>query len=539
MGNTCDLRLASAHDSRAVVEINQMLPWKCRDNRHSKIPPKPHAPRYPPRDGTPNTLLVVSQAFLPIMEYFEPIYRHYLLTLPLCRAYRSQTALTPEVWIGALYAAPLEVPLDRATLLSLGGSDGGTAGYSSGDQGGPGGGTVGKVLVGSQKCGGLASNRVHPVGSRKGKAPSAAKAGEVELTLASAAGSAAGSAAKSPSGNSRVGGPSDGLRSTRGKVVVDRGRARRLHLSLARGIFTLRFAKDAGLEALAEVLEAGLCCPNVLAKAMDALNSALEDEATRAEAQRKKVPWLLFAAMRRWPEDEALLSRALYTSMLLLRPKGGSEGCLFKGDEMCSVFVASVVQEGVPLVLATMKRHRGSRRLQYMGCWAMVNMALESAHKQALLAGGAIQSVCEAMDEHTADPKVQFRALFALINLVTVGGVSQTESPAAAEALTRRVVRATSAFLGQVDVAGRGCMVLYNLSLDAANHGFLRRLQVAPLLHQAAAAHPADPMLQFVATSTAARLADPLDTAHHLNGAGQPTAHGTQVEANNVAPNAA
>ena len=247
-------------------------------------------------------------------------------------------------------------------------------------------------------------------------------------------------------------------------------------------------------------------CPAVLARGMDALNEVLEDESVRTSAQRGAVPELLFAAMRKFPQDEELLSRALYTTMLLLRPRGGSEGCLFKGDEMCSLRVEAVASEGVAVVLAAMHAHASSRRLQYMGCWALVNMALEASHKQALLDQGAIATVCVAMDAHKDDAMVQFRALFALINLVTIGGVSQTGSRAAAEALSERVVAATRNFLHCLNVAGRGCMVLYNLSLDGANHEFLRRLQVVPLLQAAAQAHPKDHMLEFVANSTASRL---------------------------------
>ena len=90
----------------------------------------------------------------------------------------------------------------------------------------------------------------------------------------------------------------------------------------------------------------------------------------------------------------------------------------------------------------------------------MVNMALETSHKLALLQGGALGDVCAAMDRHPDDPKVQFRALFALINLVTLGGVSQCAGGVAeAELLAARVLRATTKFQTSVDIAGRGCMV--------------------------------------------------------------------------------
>jgi len=293
--------------------------------------------------------------------------------------------------------------------------------------------------------------------------------------------------------------------------------ARGLHLTLSRALHALSCADactafhggqspPSNLPVLEDVFRRSADCPAILIRCMDSLNVALEDEDTRLTAQQGSVPRLLFGTMRRWPEDEALLSRALYTVMLLLRPKGGSEGCLFKGDEMCSLHVPAVVEEGVSAVLETMQRHRGSRCLQYIGCWAMVNMALEASHKRELLKWGALESVCEAMDAHQDDAKVQFRALFALINLVTIGGVSQTESAEFTEALLVRVVSSTSRFLRCLDVAGRGCMVLYNLSLDTANHGCLKRLRVPSLLQAAADAHPKDGMLEFVASSITNRL---------------------------------
>ena len=57
-------------------------------------------------------------------------------------------------------------------------------------------------------------------------------------------------------------------------------------------------------------------------------------------------------------------------------------------------------------------------------------------------------------------PQVQFRALFALINLVTVAGVSQLKSPSSADELVARVVRSTSSFVHSADVAGQQKMAL-------------------------------------------------------------------------------
>ena len=72
------------------------------------------------------------------------------------------------------------------------------------------------------------------------------------------------------------------------------------------------------------------CCAAVQTLAMDRLNHLLEDETRRTQAQTGDIPALIFDTMRECMDEEALLARALYTTMLVLRPKGGSEGCLFK-----------------------------------------------------------------------------------------------------------------------------------------------------------------------------------------------------------------
>ena len=137
----------------------------------------------------------------------------------------------------------------------------------------------------------------------------------------------------------------------------------------------------------------------------------------------------------------------------------------------------------------------------------MVNMALEASHKVKLLEHGAINTVCAAMDAHKDEPKVQFRALFALINLVTLDGISQMDSPERTEELIARVVDVTWRYIKHLDIAGRGWMVLYNLSLDASNYEFLLRNNVIELLREASQLHPVDHMLTFVYSSTAARIA--------------------------------
>lgn len=100
---------------------------------------------------------------------------------------------------------------------------------------------------------------------------------------------------------------------------------------------------------------------------MDALDLALEDEGRRAEAQLGETPQILFDAMHAQASDEYFLARALYAVMLLFRPKGSTEGCLFKENTMRRVSLRGVSFGGVNAVLSAMRNHPNSRRMQHMG----------------------------------------------------------------------------------------------------------------------------------------------------------------------------
>ncbi len=78
-------------------------------------------------------------------------------------------------------------------------------------------------------------------------------------------------------------------------------------------------------------------------------------------------------------------------------------------------------EDGVRVMLGTLRRHPSDRYLQAMGCWAMVNAALYPALKTSLLRLGGVYAVTNAMMLHPDVEAVQFRGLFALINLVIPG----------------------------------------------------------------------------------------------------------------------
>ena len=201
------------------------------------------------------------------------------------------------------------------------------------------------------------------------------------------------------------------------------------------------------------------------------------------------------------------MAKALYTIMLLLRPKGGSEGILLRTAKMSIPKIPSVIGMGIDAVLGCLRYNLVHAKIQEMGCWALVNMALRSSHKQALLHGGVIQVIMNAMEAHPTNKKVQYRALFALINLVNMGVRHKTTTAhVPAERIIERVLQSTANFIKCRDVADRGCMVLYNLSLDSRNHDYLRLSKVPLLMGQAVALHSNNRVLESIWNSTTTRL---------------------------------
>lgn len=75
--------------------------------------------------------------------------------------------------------------------------------------------------------------------------------------------------------------------------------------------------------------------------------------------------------------------------------------------------------EGVEALLACMERYQSNATVQAMACWSMVNLALIVNHKRSLVRQGGILAILRAMALNPQDSEVHFRAMFALINLVT------------------------------------------------------------------------------------------------------------------------
>lgn len=78
-------------------------------------------------------------------------------------------------------------------------------------------------------------------------------------------------------------------------------------------------------------------------------------------------------------------------------------------------------ENGVRVMLDSLRRFSNDKYVQAMGCWAMVNAALYPSLKSGLTRLGGVYAVTNAMMLHPDAEAVQFRGLFALINLVIPG----------------------------------------------------------------------------------------------------------------------
>ncbi|KAL3897413.1 MAG: hypothetical protein SGARI_006924 [Bacillariaceae sp.] len=200
-----------------------------------------------------------------------------------------------------------------------------------------------------------------------------------------------------------------------------------------------------------------------------------------------------------------------------------------------------------------MHRFQDSPVLLAMSCWALVNIALAPEQKAALVKLGGIQATTNAMKRHPFSAEVQFRALFALINLVIHSVKMETrndeaqvnaqevgDAPAAvadpvarapdADAMeedlsessdatekavidemvgdiTRLVVHAMKNFCSSEAILNRACLVLHNLSLTDDYHGtLLWTPQCYQMLEWCIQNYRTDQVLQQSATGTLHRL---------------------------------
>lgn len=298
------------------------------------------------------------------------------------------------------------------------------------------------------------------------------------------------------------------------------------------------------------------------------LPALLEDEQQRLTAQRVGLNEVVLGAMLRFPDSVKLHTAAFHSMVLLARPLGGREGMLFDNTmaettrslELTPSIVAisssrnimthrngitnlprtttngqrcdtsNVVESkktgtlnGICILIDSMDRFESNEKLQAAACWAMVNLALVPSQKTLLLSLGGIQAATNAMTRHPKCFDVQFRALFALINLVvpskrpvlldataTGGTTGRTEKDVLdewASHIARLVVLAMENFCSSETILNRACLVLHNLSQSA---DYVAALIWTPhtyqMLEWCMTNHSTDPVLRKSASSTLNRM---------------------------------
>jgi len=282
------------------------------------------------------------------------------------------------------------------------------------------------------------------------------------------------------------------------------------------------------------------------------LPDLLENEQHRLTAQHAGLADVVLRAMVMFSESAQLHIAAFHTVVLLARPHGGSEGMMFRTTMTADGIFRGIYQQhgksGIAVMLDSMRRFQDNAPLLAMSCWALVNIALVSDQKAVLVKLGGIQAITNAMYRHPFSAELQFRALFALINLVIPsvqelenndgdnngnGNANANDGESAAAAVpsepeqlgelnetTEReiidelvgdiaslVVRVMKNFCSSEAILNRACLVLHNLSLTEDYHVILLWTpQCYQMLEWCIANFRTDQVLQQSATGTLHRL---------------------------------
>jgi len=215
---------------------------------------------------------------------------------------------------------------------------------------------------------------------------------------------------------------------------------------------------------------------------LKALTAIVEDEEQRVTALKSLgLTDIILDVMLKYADKVKVQVAALQVLVVLARPLGGREGMIFPRSHLNSLGIFCDPQNGISIILDSMKKFHHHAEMQAMGCWSLVNLALVPVQRTRLLQSGAIDVVLNAMGEHKLDQMVQFRALFALINLVIPctkkrsSESSETHSSSEkserqivdelVEKIVDSVVTAMDNFTQDEPLIARSCIVLNNLSI--------------------------------------------------------------------------
>jgi hypothetical protein len=277
----------------------------------------------------------------------------------------------------------------------------------------------------------------------------------------------------------------------------------------------------------------------------------LENEQHRLTAQHAGLADVVLRAMVMFSESAQLHIAAFHTIVLLARPHGGREGMMFRTSMTADGIFRGMYQRhgksGIAVMLDSMRRFQDNATLLAMSCWALVNIALVSDQKAVLVKLGGIQAITNSMYRHPYSAELQFRALFALINLVIpsvekVGNNSERAGVVAASPtsdpeqlgelnettekeiidelvgdVASLVVHVMKNFCSSEAIINRACLVLHNLSLTDEYHCILLWTpQCYQMLEWCVANFRSDQVLQQSATGTLHRLQSTLAADEEL-----------------------
>jgi len=263
----------------------------------------------------------------------------------------------------------------------------------------------------------------------------------------------------------------------------------------------------------------------------------LEDESQRTTAQRAGLTDSVLRAMVLFPDSIELHTVAFHTLVLLARPLGGNEGMLFHTAMVNTRGIfnngSNNSKNGIVIMLDSMRRFAQDEILQAMSCWSLVNVALTPLQKSMLVKLGGLTVTSNAMLQHPYNAEVQFRALFALINLVIptetrpdeteemrefereifqqLGEVGETSEKEMLDAsvgqISNLVVVGMKNFCSSEAILNRACLVLHNLSLNEEYHSILLWTpNCYQMLEWCLGNYPHDHVLQQSAGGTIQRL---------------------------------
>jgi len=292
---------------------------------------------------------------------------------------------------------------------------------------------------------------------------------------------------------------------------------RELHTNL---IHAIDIARRGDVAQVANIMKEFQDVIGLQYECLERLIIALHCERVRKRAIDAKLASCVIYILQRYSHNTELQSMALHCIVFLARPIGGAEGMVFcRGVH--SNGLEAFLYGGIDIVLDAMKNHISSSVVQAVGCWSLVNLALNRQQKIDILTKNGIQCIIRAMQIHPHCLDVQFRALFALINLVIPENVQQQfnqndphntntnntflPQDTISHDILDHVLIAMDRFGDSDKLIRCGCLVLHNLSLRPTNIPILQANNTSKPLLRAARTHN-DHDVQRSAISTLRRL---------------------------------